>query len=67
VNRIRKALAIGYPDHVRLGFSHGFASYRVTLGGLGALVRIDEVRGIPIGPILDKALAPLAQDQEESP
>jgi hypothetical protein len=67
VNRVRKALAIGYPDHVRLTFRHGFASARVTLGGLGALVRIDELRGIPLGPIIDRALAPLDEKEEESP
>ncbi len=57
LNRIRRALDLGYPDHVRLSFSHGFASLGVTFGGLARLVRVDEVRGIPVGPLIDKALA----------
>ena len=65
VNRIRRALALGYPDHVRLAFNHGFANVKVTFGGLARLVSVDELRGIPMGPIIDKALAPLQRKEEE--
>jgi translocation and assembly module TamB len=65
VNRIRRGLALGYPDRVRLAFDHGFARVKVTLGGVGALLRIDELRGIPMGPIIDKALAKLTRPPQE--
>ncbi|HEX9105098.1 MAG TPA: hypothetical protein VF997_22960, partial [Polyangia bacterium] len=65
VNRVRRALALGYPEHVRLSFKHGFADAKIDLGGLARLVRIDELRGIPMGPIVDKLLAPLQRKPEE--
>ncbi len=65
VNRVRRALALGYPDQVRLSFKHGFANVKITLGGLARLVRVDELRGIPMGPVIDKVLAPLEPVPEE--
>lgn len=65
MNRIRHALVLGYPDQVRIAFSHGFASARVTLGGLARLIRIDEIRGIPTGSLLDKVLASPARSETE--
>jgi hypothetical protein len=62
-NRIRGALAFGYPDRVRLAFDHGFASARVSFGGLAQFISVDEVRGIPIGPLFDKLVAPLARTE----
>lgn len=59
MNRIRTALRFGYPDSVRLVFDHGFASAHLQLGGLARLVSIGELRGIPMGPIVDKMLAPM--------
>jgi translocation and assembly module TamB len=59
MNRIRSALSFGYPDRLRLVFDHGFASARLELGGLARLISIGELRGIPMGPIVDKLLAPL--------
>ncbi len=69
MNRIRTALKFGYPDHLRLVFDHGFASAHLELGGLARLVSIGELRGIPMGPIVDKILAPVLDgpDQKESP
>lgn len=58
-NRVRLALKVGYPKQVRLHFSRGFASLAIELGGLAGVVRIDEIRGIPIGPVLGHFLAPL--------
>src|SRR5581483_1161334 len=58
-NRLRKALGLGYPDRARLLFDRGFASLLVEFGGLAKLVRVDEVRGIPTGPLIDKYLGPL--------
>jgi hypothetical protein len=66
-NRIRRVLALGYPDKVRLGFTHGFANVRVTFGGLAGLVRVDELRGVPMGPIVGKLLARITPPEEEEP
>lgn len=58
-NRARQALALGYPKAVRMRFQEGFASLGIELGGLSAAVRIDETRGVPIAPMLDKSLLPM--------
>ncbi|WP_323381888.1 hypothetical protein [Myxococcus dinghuensis] len=55
-NRVRYALRLGYPEHVRVSFNHGFGSLRITMGGLAKLISIDEIRGIPMGPIVDRAI-----------
>jgi len=65
VNRIRRALALGYPEHVRLSFKHGFADAKIDLGGLGRLFRIEELRGIPMGPIVDKVMSPMQRKEED--
>jgi translocation and assembly module TamB len=69
INRIRGALVFGYPDSLRLVFDHGFASAHLELGGLARLISIGELRGIPMGPIVDRMLAPLfdAPDTKETP
>jgi translocation and assembly module TamB len=64
MNRIRGALGFGYPKRLRLAFDHGFASARLELGGLASLVSIDELRGIPMGPIVDKFVARLLDTKE---
>jgi hypothetical protein len=58
-NRIRTALEIGYPDRVHLLFDRGFASMSVAFGGLARLIKVAEVRGIPIGPLVERYLGPL--------
>jgi translocation and assembly module TamB len=59
MNRIRFALNFGYPDSLRVVFDHGFASAHLELGGLARLVSIADLRGIPMGPIVDQMLAPV--------
>ena len=59
MNRIRTALKFGYPDSLRLVFDHGFASAHLELGGLARLVSIGELRGIPMGPLVDRMLGPI--------
>jgi len=56
MNRIRTAMTIGYPDRLHLAFDHGFASVRLELGGAARLISIGELRGIPMGPIVDNLL-----------
>ena len=46
----------GYP---RLRFDEGFASLAISLGGIARLVRIDEIRHVPVGPLIEKYLGPL--------
>ncbi|HEX8789401.1 MAG TPA: hypothetical protein VF765_00515 [Polyangiaceae bacterium] len=53
MNRIRSALAFGYPSRVHVAFGNGFARARVELGGLARFMSIDELRGIPTGPLVD--------------
>ena len=65
VNRVRSALALGYPSTCASTFRHGFADARITFGGLARLVRVDELRGIPMGPIVDKLVAPLERKETE--
>ncbi|HEX4352105.1 MAG TPA: hypothetical protein VHZ95_04310, partial [Polyangiales bacterium] len=69
MNRIRSALKFGYPDSVRLVFDHGFASAHLELGGLARLVSIGELRGIPMGPIVDRMIAQMTSgpDAKETP
>ncbi|MHA7629224.1 hypothetical protein [Corallococcus sp. M7] len=55
-NRVRYALGLGYPEHVRVSFKQGFGSLLITMGGLARLVSIDEIRGIPLGPIVDRLI-----------
>ncbi len=53
MNRIRGALAFGYPSRVHVAFGNGFARARIELGGLAWFMRLDELRGIPTGPLVD--------------
>jgi translocation and assembly module TamB len=57
-NRVRSALALGYPKFVRFHLHDGAVDTQVELGGLAQLVRIDEIRAVPLGPILQKYVAP---------
>jgi hypothetical protein len=53
-NRVRRALAIGYPDRVKVTFDRGFANVHIAFGGLASLVKVDDLRGIPMEPLIDK-------------
>lgn len=59
-NRVRYALGFGYPKHVRVSFNHGFGGLRITLGGPARLISIDEIRGIPMDPIVERILDTLS-------
>jgi len=59
-NRIRYALTLGYPKHVRMRFNHGFGRVSIDMGGLARLISIDEIRGIAMGPIVDSAFNSMA-------
>ena len=55
-NRVRYALSVGYPENVRVSFNQGFGRLRITMGGLARFLSIDEIRGIAMGPIVDRAI-----------
>lgn len=57
INRVRNALSVGYPEHLRLVFDHGFASMKISFGGAARLLKVDDVRGIPVGPLVSRALS----------
>lgn len=57
-NRVRRALAFGYPKFVRFSLHDGAVDSKVELGGIAKLVRIDEIRAVPLGPILQRYVAP---------
>ncbi|HEX5655601.1 MAG TPA: hypothetical protein VFX59_00330 [Polyangiales bacterium] len=66
LNQIRRALRFGYPDRVKLSFQHGFANAGVELGGLARLIKLNDIRGIPIGPLMERMMSTL-QPQEATP
>jgi translocation and assembly module TamB len=56
IERIRTGLRFGYPERVRISFKHGFVNAGVTLGGFARFMRIDDVKGIPVGPLMERAM-----------
>lgn len=58
-NKTRMFLKVGHPQQVRLTFQQGFADVAISLGGLADVVRIDEMRGIALGPVFQRYLEPL--------
>ncbi|MET0391451.1 MAG: hypothetical protein ABW321_36085, partial [Polyangiales bacterium] len=57
-NRIRQGLNFGYPKFVRFQLHDGALDTKVELGGMAKLVRIDEIKAVPLGPILQRYVAP---------
>jgi hypothetical protein len=62
-------LGFGYPDTFRLIFDHGFASPAWSSAGSQGSLASAMLRGIPMGPIVDKQLAPILDglDAKETP
>ncbi|MBX3302312.1 MAG: hypothetical protein KF693_08850 [Nitrospira sp.] len=59
LNRLRFALALGYPKFARMEMSQGLAALKVDLAGIGELLTIDEIRGIALGPFMTRHIEPL--------
>jgi translocation and assembly module TamB len=57
-NRVRNGLTLGYPKFVRFQLHDGAVDTKVDLGGLASVVRIDEIRAVPLGPILQRYVVP---------
>lgn len=65
INRIRSAMFFGYPDKLRLTFNHGFAGLHLEMGGLARIISIDDIKGVPIGPLVDKFIPPIIPAKED--
>jgi hypothetical protein len=65
LNRIRTALSFGYPDKLRLLFDHGFASVHVGFGGLARIISVDDLKGVPIGPLIDQFIPPFLPSKDD--
>ena len=58
INRVRLGLKVGYPKFLRLRMRDGFLDAKVELGGAVDFVRIDEIKGVALGPLLNRFVAP---------
>lgn len=59
INRVRLGLEVGYPKFVRLVMNDGFLAVKIELGGVASLVRIGEIRGVALGPLMNIYVAPV--------
>jgi hypothetical protein len=60
MNSLRRALSYGYPKRVSIGFLQGLMSMQVELGGMiGSFLQVSEIRGVPLGPFMNRHVAPL--------
>ncbi|MBX3246663.1 MAG: hypothetical protein KF901_05715 [Myxococcales bacterium] len=60
LNSLRSALRFGHPRRVTINLSQGLMSLDVKMGGvLGSLINISEIRGIALGPFMNRHVAPL--------
>ena len=57
---LRRRLGYGYPKRVSIALSQGLMSMQVELGGLvGSMLKVGEIRGVPMGPFVNRHVAPL--------
>lgn len=66
MNRVRKALMVGYPEFMRLTASGALLDAEVKLGGIAGLVRIDPIRDVPLVPIIDRFVGPAIRKLQAS-
>ena len=59
INKARLGLKVGYPEFMRIRMKDGFVSAKLELGGVAKLVSIQEIRGIPLGPLMNLYVVPL--------
>ncbi len=62
MNSLRLALRVGYPESARLRAREGLLDVRVRLGGVARVVRVDDILGIPLTPLLEPELRPLVEE-----
>ncbi len=58
LNRVRLALKFGYPKFVVLKMDEGLMNAKIDLGGVVGAVRIDEIEGIPVTPLIEQYVQP---------
>jgi len=58
LNRVRLGLRFGYPKFVLLKLDEGLMDAKIDFGGLAGAVRIDEIKGIPVTPFLERYVQP---------
>ncbi|MDP3237617.1 MAG: hypothetical protein Q8N26_32820 [Myxococcales bacterium] len=58
LNRVRAATAWGFPRQAQLSLGDGLLSMDVEFGGLAGLFDLGTVRGVSLGPLLNRYLAP---------
>jgi len=58
LNRVRSAVDYGYPRQAQLSLGDGLLSMDVEFGGLAGLFDLGPVRGVSLGPLLNRYLAP---------
>jgi len=59
LNRVRLGLKVGHPRYVRVKMKDGLLALKVELGGAASVVNIEEIRGVALGPFLNRYVAPL--------
>lgn len=59
INLIRHLLALGYPKSAWVRMAGGFLSASVELGGVASLAKLSELRGVALGPLMQRYVAPI--------
>jgi hypothetical protein len=65
-NRTRKALAVGYPKTVRIGFHEGFTEIKLEMGGVAGAAGIQPMH-LSTGPLLEKYVEPYLKLMKPTP
>ncbi len=65
LNSLRGVLRFAHPNQVTLDLSQGLMSLEVALGGIiGRFLDVSAIRGIPLGPLMNRHVAPLVGRDE---
>ncbi len=60
LNSLRGVLRFAHPNQVTLDLAQGLMSLEVELGGIiGRFLDVSAIRGIPLGPLMNRHVAPL--------
>lgn len=59
INMIRALLPFGYPRFLRARVQDGLMDLELRLGGIAGVASIQDIRAIPISPLLDDYVAPI--------
>lgn len=59
MNTIRALLPFGYPRFLRARVEDGLMDLELRLGGIAGVASIQDIRAIPIAPLLDDYVAPI--------